>query len=104
MVFGGSNGSQYYNDVHQYIFTSGSWVQPTIQGTPPSPRANHAAAVVGGKLYVFGGNDESGTILGDAYTLDLGTWEWAVLPGGPPARSGACAVAIGPKVSLCTFG
>lgn len=48
---------------------------------------------------MFGGSDKSG-ILGDAYTLDLNTWEWAELPGPPPARSGASAVAIGPKVSF----
>ena len=47
---------------------------------------------------MFGGNDNSG-ILADAFTLDLASWEWSVLAGAPPARSGACAVAIGPKVS-----
>ncbi len=98
VVFGGTNNSQFFSDVHIYNYAAASWAQPSIKGAPPSPRADHTAAVIKNKLFIIGGRDENGP-LGDAYSLDLDTMEWAELPGFPPARFGASAAVIGPKIS-----
>lgn len=99
IVFGGTDGSQFFNDVHVYHFPTATWSQPTTKGSGPSPRANHAATVVGYKLYVFGGNDAGG-IQSNGYILDLESWEWSEVTGLPAGRTTAVAVSIGPKISI----
>lgn len=99
VFFGGTDGSQYFNDVHSYHFGTATWAQPSTSGSGPSPRAGHAAALVGNKMYVFGGH-AGGAPLADAWVLDLDSWAWSEVQGPPPARVGACACAAGPKVSV----
>ena len=50
------------NDVHVLVtdedcISRTKWITPAISGTPPSPRNTHAAAIVGGGMYIFGGWD-----------------------------------------------
>jgi N-acetylneuraminic acid mutarotase len=42
-----------------------------FQGAQISERANHAMVALNNKIYVFGGQSNSG-ILSDAYVIDLG--------------------------------
>ena len=45
------------------------WCQPRTSH-PPRPRAQHAAAVVGSRLMLFGGS-QGGTFFGDLASLDV---------------------------------
>jgi hypothetical protein len=60
LVFGGldSNGVR-LQDVWAYSIDDQSWVQLEPEGTAPSPRAQHAAFLLGGKMIVYGGDDGS---------------------------------------------
>jgi len=71
LVVGGYDGGQYLdridlgtlNDAGQVV----SWKQI---GKLKAPRANHATAIHGGKLYVLGGGNKAG-LVSDVETLDL---------------------------------
>ncbi|KAH9613870.1 hypothetical protein KSS87_015221 [Heliosperma pusillum] len=52
------------------------WDAPPISGQRPKPRYEHGAAVVGDKLYVYGGN-HNGRYLNDLQALDLRAWTWS---------------------------
>lgn len=48
-----------------------SWLEPVVDGTPPPPLAAHSCAVVGRRVYLFGGLTIGGA--SDAlYCLDTG--------------------------------
>jgi N-acetylneuraminic acid mutarotase len=72
----------------------GSWKQG-----PPIPQgANEViGANVGGKVYVYGGQDPSGKPMGIFWTLDPAAGQWTQLPSNPvPVHHGAAA-AVGSK-------
>jgi hypothetical protein len=48
-----------------------SWSQAYVAGSSPAARSRHTATVVGSKLYVFGGGDDS-RVYNDLYVLDCG--------------------------------
>nr|ASZ85169.1 acyl-CoA-binding domain-containing protein 5 [Selenicereus monacanthus] len=52
------------------------WVALPIVGQKPKPRYEHGAAVIGDKMYVYGGN-HNGRYLSDLQVLDLKTWTWS---------------------------
>ncbi|XP_074312254.1 acyl-CoA-binding domain-containing protein 4-like isoform X1 [Silene latifolia] len=52
------------------------WDAPPISGQRPKPRYEHGAAVLGGKMYVYGGN-HNGRYLNDLQALDLRAWTWS---------------------------
>ncbi|KAJ8443548.1 hypothetical protein Cgig2_017031 [Carnegiea gigantea] len=52
------------------------WVPLPIRGQRPKPRYEHGAAVVGDKMYVYGGN-HNGRYLSDLQVLDLRRWTWS---------------------------
>jgi hypothetical protein len=54
-VFGGHSTQGSHNDVAILDTQLMSWFSPTMSGTPPEPRQDHAAAIVGYKMLVFGG-------------------------------------------------
>jgi hypothetical protein len=84
VIFGGEDGSQYYNDIWLLdVSTAGSesWTSLSPTGTPPAPRS--FASVVfdpwNGTLVVYGGKDAA-TTYGDLWTCPLplsGTPAWA---------------------------
>jgi len=98
LLFGGrfraGNSGNYtlYKDVWAFDFATKTWSEVKTTGTGPSERCNAAAAVVDGKLVVYGGNSSksglSFTPLGDLFVLDLATGEWSQVkaPGAPKAR------------------
>jgi hypothetical protein len=55
-VFGGWNGYETMDDLHQYSFLSNYWyeIKSTI-GSTPQPRYRHAAVIGGNSLFIFGG-------------------------------------------------
>lgn len=54
----------------------GNWVLPAVTGRRPFSRYQHAAAVLGNKMVVVGGNS-NGRYLSDVQVLDLTKMQWA---------------------------
>ncbi len=86
LVFGGSAGSSYFNDVWALqLAGTPTWTQLAPTGTPPSARALHTAIYdsVRDRMVVFGGSPGP---LNDTWTLALaGSTGWSQLaPGGTP--------------------
>ncbi|CAO2832747.1 unnamed protein product [Amaranthus hypochondriacus] len=52
------------------------WVAPLVSGQLPKPRYEHGAAMIGEKMYVYGGN-HNGRYLNDLQVLDLRAWSWS---------------------------
>ncbi|XP_021742539.1 acyl-CoA-binding domain-containing protein 4-like [Chenopodium quinoa] len=52
------------------------WVAPPVSGQRPKPRYEHGAAVLGEKMYVYGGN-YNGRYLSDLQVLDMRAWTWS---------------------------
>jgi N-acetylneuraminic acid mutarotase len=74
-------GVIYKNDLYCYDPTANEWYRYEPRGIGPSGRALHASAVVGRKIYIFGGanssghgNDTSGFC--DLYELDIDAMCW----------------------------
>jgi len=77
--------------VERYDVDTNTW---TSVASLPAARSDLAAATVGGKIYVFGGCDASGTFLSDVdvYDPETNTWTTGLAPM-PTARAGMYAVA-----------
>lgn len=91
LIFGGYRSStQRLNDMWVLDTAKDKWSQPAAGRTEPSPRGAHAAALVGRKLYVFGGYGGEGFArqdFNDLHALDLETWEWKLVhPGNSKSR------------------
>ena len=57
-------------------------------------RVDHASAVIGGKLYVFGGYDSDGIRMASVEAYDPISNTWAQVSGLTPARDEFVAVAL----------
>jgi len=130
-IFGGHNGTTYRNDLLVLSLETRSWtVDSEVDGDGrPTPRDAHAAVLLGGRLYVFGGYD-SKRYLADFHSygplatappaglnphwvrypggmvhvgLDSGEWRVEAASGSPPSpRGGHAAVVHGSR--LIVFG
>jgi hypothetical protein len=91
VTFGGSSaaGGKMYSDLSVLDEESMAWVQPIlISGSPPAPRADHAAvpwinfvngrdgAAAHGAMVMFGGRGYGGGFLSDVHWFDLATNSW----------------------------
>jgi Rab9 effector protein with kelch motifs len=77
LLFGGSTGLHYTNDLYEYNVGTNWWRKLATTGKRPSPRYKHQGLVVGSKMYVIGGGcfkPEAASI--DLYCLDLETLVW----------------------------
>ncbi|KAG5182529.1 hypothetical protein JKP88DRAFT_164369 [Tribonema minus] len=77
LLFGGSTGMHYTNDLYEYNTTTQRWRKLTTTGRKPTPRYKHQAVIVGASMYVIGGGcfkPEQSTI--DVHRLDLATLAW----------------------------
>ena len=103
-LFRGGDGQNYLNDLHVLNIDTMVWRSPATGGNPPSPRANHASAVVGSRLYIFGGWDGQRR-LNDINYLDTDTMMWYSprVKGQPPSpRAGMTFTAV--REMLFLFG
>lgn len=90
LVFGGKNGTLFYNSVYTYDMKTSSWSLRNTSGDVPSPRAYHTAVVDYNfrYMYVYGGTDDDtvgpttsvgwplGNVFDDLYVLDLASYTW----------------------------
>jgi hypothetical protein len=96
VVFGGNSSTSGLTltglgDTWTLDLATGAWTE--IAGVAPSPRLFHASALVGDRMYVFGGTpDFDGPFLNDTWVLDLTTDTWSELATSgdvPDTRFGA---------------
>lgn len=76
-VFGGYTGDIHSNsnltnknDLFEYKFNLGQWVEWRFMGKIPVPRSAHGAAVFDNKLWIFAGYDGNAR-LNDMWTISL---------------------------------
>ncbi|PNF37011.1 Leucine-zipper-like transcriptional regulator 1 [Cryptotermes secundus] len=93
-VFGGYTGDIHSNsnltnknDLFEYKFKTGQWIEWKFSGSTPVPRSAHGAAVYDGKLWIFAGYDGDAR-LNDMWTISLlgdsRSWEEVVQEGECP--------------------
>ncbi|XP_021921772.1 leucine-zipper-like transcriptional regulator 1 isoform X2 [Zootermopsis nevadensis] len=93
-VFGGYTGDIHSNsnltnknDLLEYKFQNGQWIEWKFIGRTPVPRSAHGAAVYDGKLWIFAGYDGNAR-LNDMWTISLlgdsKSWEEVVQAGDCP--------------------
>jgi len=103
-IFGGQNGTQFFDDVWHFSLTDGTWKRVYNGGsTGPSARIMHSAASASGGFIVFGGVLSNGTASNDLWLFDVGSSKWTDLTQDslkasnetvPSARYGAAAQGI----------
>ena len=77
------------------------WTQLKCRGSIPCPRSDHAAVVVEGSMYIFGGRNERGQCLGDLLAFDIERQFWFKFEdagSAPSPRSSLCMSSHGSKV------
>lgn len=67
--------STFYGDLLQFNLSKTSWKELCPQLDRFSPKANHSAIAVGGKLWVVGGSNND-CVCSDVGFLDLKTLTW----------------------------
>ncbi|MCA9667518.1 MAG: hypothetical protein KC503_18085 [Myxococcales bacterium] len=94
----GQNAAGASDELYTLNLETLAWTRQTVAAPKPSARFEHTSAVdVGigtGRLYVFGGTDNAGALLGDLWALDLSNLTWSEVwkvgqSNGPTARAGA---------------
>lgn len=86
----------------RYDFTTLAWQQKASLAVA---RSRHAAATVGGKLYLFGGTTDGGTTLSaDLTRYDPATDTWQTLQVGPSARAWSSLVELGGDLYVVAGG
>ncbi|EIE23784.1 galactose oxidase [Coccomyxa subellipsoidea C-169] len=97
VVFGGGSVAHCYNDVSLLDTKTNEWSSPATDGVPPTPRAGHAAAMLGDRLYVVGGGNNS------AGCADLACLDLSGLAAGRPLRWSSVATAE-PRSAIASEG
>ncbi len=111
-VFGGTREATCTNTFQKYTITAfrssvstDATTLPTKYG--PSPRCDHAAAVINQNFYVFGGVNSSGYVLNDLYRYDIKSQMWDQIQldtGVPPAVFSHTMVSDAAQRYLTVFG
>ena len=86
ILVGGADDAVHYNDVHVLSLDGKSWTSPPARCAPapcalPPPREGHSAALVGSKLWIYGGVGRTGSrgpyqSLTSLVYLDVSTYTW----------------------------
>jgi len=102
VVFGGhayqgEGVFEYLDDVWCLDVGGLSWQRVYCGGVAPSKRYGHSCALVGSRMFIFGGRGPNGTLYRDMHFLDLQSWTWVPVhatSSGPTPRfySGSCVV------------
>ncbi|KAF7331156.1 Galactose oxidase [Mycena sanguinolenta] len=92
VVYGGGQGSTYYDTVYVLDTVTRRWSCPNVAGQKPPPRRAHTAVLYHGKIYMFGGGNGM-TALNDVWTLDVSNmgkmrWDELQTSGRKPSHRG----------------
>ena len=69
------------SDLHMLTLEPGApWRQLQAAGEAPCARSGAATSAIGGRMYLFGGWDESKRELADLWEFRVRTATWALLP------------------------
>lgn len=102
-LFGGFDGTYFYNDLWIFDTNAGKWEASIVEGTSPSARAYHAASASGDALLLWGGRDST-KYLNDMFLYNTNTQTWSeVIPSSstiPSERIAACMVFNMPLVYI----
>jgi hypothetical protein len=99
--FGGTDGTQWFNDVWTYDPRTNLWSELDCIGYIPAPREGHAAALVNDTMYIFGGRIQDGTDLGDLSAFRISSRRWYMFQNmgmSPSPRSGHSMTAVGKHI------
>ena len=99
--FGGTNGTQWFNDVWSFDPKVVAWSQLDCIGYIPVPREGHSAALIDDVMYIFGGRTEEGTDLGDLAAFRITSRRWYTFQNmgpSPSPRSGHSMTAFGKQI------
>lgn len=55
IIFGGTNGKDYFNDLYVLDLEVMAWSSPIVSGPAPTSRQGHTAIQVGNNLIIQGG-------------------------------------------------
>lgn len=102
IVFGGTDGSSTYFDVHVFDTVTRTWSKPDVTGELPEARFSHSSVVIGNEMLVFGGTNR-GKVLNSACVLNLERFSWIYprLSGDVPSpRYGHCMSLVKDKIFL----
>jgi len=107
-TFGGFDGTSKYFGLAVYDPERSVWENPKTFGNIPIPRTNHAAAAIGSKMYIYGGNyssslDDDYQVLDDLHVLDTRTMTWSQLKTqgrNPGPRTAHALIAVRGKLFL----
>ncbi|TLD25701.1 cell polarity protein-like protein [Venturia nashicola] len=100
-LFGGTDGTQWFNDVWTYDPRTNAWSELDCIGYIPAPREGHAAALVNDTMYIFGGRIQDGTDLGDLAAFRISSRRWYMFQNmgmSPSPRSGHSMTAVGSHI------
>lgn len=112
VIFGGGSVATCYNDFWVLDLHTLQWSQPIVKGGKPTPRAGHAAAMLGNQWYIVGGGNNvkgcTDMLVADLSLIADGEVSWEVL-ATIPARSalsseGISLVSTTDGKSLVAFG
>lgn len=92
VVYGGGQGSTYYDSIYVLDTVTRRWSRPNVAGPKPPPRRAHTGVLYHGKIYMFGGGNGM-TALNDVWTLDVSNiskmrWEELQTSGRKPSHRG----------------
>ncbi|HNQ67230.1 MAG TPA: kelch repeat-containing protein [Bacteroidales bacterium] len=81
LVFFGKGTLGTLDDIWQYDPQTNQW-QQLVPGSTTNPvaRCEHTATLIGNKVWVFGGRDNSNNLLNDLWAYDISTNQWTSYP------------------------
>ena len=56
------------------------WTNPQCFGSVPTPRSDHATAIINDKVWLFGGRNTYYKVLGDMFELSMNSLTWCLIP------------------------
>jgi hypothetical protein len=77
---GGASANDATSAISRIIAPPGVWTKltpPQVLGRAPRGRYSHAAAIVGGNMFVVGGHG-GGRLMGDVHVLNIASMKWSV--------------------------
>ena len=90
--------------LYEFDTVSDKWKKHLLKGQHPPGVSGGDCAVVGDRLYFYGGKDKEGELTGSLFELNLSTKSWRELSrpgtGGPKKKCACCMAAYYAKLII----